>query len=81
MPSLPEHRGGFKEKDQTTGRPRYPCGWDGDMGETVYRFLLDDAREGMCDSMGVLNAKTVLRLSPPDSGTGGVADEIGRAHV
>ena len=46
------------------------------MGKMVYRPLLDDAREGVCDSMGELNATNALRLSPPDSGAGGTADDV-----
>ena len=41
--------------------------------ETVYGFLRDDVREGICDSMGVLYAKYPLRLSP-DSPTDSTAD-------
>ena len=48
------------------------------MGEMVYRSLLDNAREGVCDSMGVLNATNELRLSPPDSGAGGAADKASK---
>ena len=48
------------------------------MGEMVYRSLLDNAREGVCDNMGVLNATNELRLSPPDSGAGGAADKASK---
>ena len=76
MPSLPEHCGGFQGKDQTAGRPRYPCNWEADIGEMVYRSLVDDAREGVCDRMSVSNATNELGLSPPDSGSGGAADDV-----
>ena len=78
MLSLPEHCGGFQGKDQTVSRSRYSCGWEADVGEMVYRSLLDNAREGVCDSMGVLNATNELRLSPPDSGAGGAADKASK---
>jgi hypothetical protein len=49
------------------------------MGGIVYRSLLpvDDAREGVCDSLSVSNAIYELRLSPPDSSAGGAADDVG----
>ena len=73
MLSLPEYCGGFKGKDQTVGRTCWPRGWGASTGETVYGFLRDDVREGICDSMGVLYAKYPLRLSP-DSPTDSTAD-------
>jgi hypothetical protein len=47
------------------------------MGETVYRFLSDDVREGICDSMGVLNATNPPTgwLSPADSGAGRATED------
>jgi hypothetical protein len=75
MLSMPEHSRGLKGKDQTMGRLRYPCGWGAGTGETVYIFLADDAREGMCDNMGVLNATNPPSLSLADSGAGCAADD------
>jgi hypothetical protein len=80
MLSLPEYCGGFKGKDQTVSKPRQSCRWGTCTGGTVYGFLRDDAREAICDSMGVLYAKYPLRLSPADSTAGCTADDACERH-
>ena len=41
----------------------------------MYKFLRDDAREGVCDSMGELNGTTALCPSPKELPAGRAADD------